>query len=188
METSAVLTIVVSMVERKSAIQSLPTVSLCTAAKIDSSGFEVWITQASTCATSSLVYRQDLVALPPPQLTWALATGRSQYAVAGDQMTKDGGLLITKLTSTRGFEGTVEVSMQLGIFLRGHDFFTQIICRRRLCLHKQDEVSRRLTTLAGTGMGGWVGLSASCRAREHDCRKKFYMVKLASRRWTLHDT
>lgn len=97
METSAVLTMVVSMVERKSAIQSLPTVSLCTAAKIDSPGFEVWITQASTCATSSLVYRQDLVALPPPQLTWALATGRLQCSVAEDQMTKEGGLLITKL-------------------------------------------------------------------------------------------
>ena len=78
--------------------------------------------------------------------------------------------------------------MQLGIFLRGHGSFTQIRYRRGLCLHKQDEVSRRLTRLAGTGMGGWVGVSASCRAREHDCRKKIYMVKLASRRWTLHDT
>ena len=79
METSAVLTMVVSIVERKSAIQSLPTFSVCTAPNIDSAGFEVWITQVSTCATSSLEYRQDLVALLPPQLTWALVTGRSQY-------------------------------------------------------------------------------------------------------------
>ena len=96
METSAVLTMVVSIVERKSAIQSLPTVSLCTAPKIDSPGFEGLITQVSTCATSSLEYRQDLVALPPLQLTWVLPTGHSQYLVAEHQVTKVGKLLITK--------------------------------------------------------------------------------------------
>lgn len=87
-------------------------------------------------------------------------------------MTKVGGLLITELDLYSRVEGTVEVSMQLGIFLRGHGSLPQMRYRRGLCLHKQDEVSRRLTRSAGTGMGGYVGVSANCRAREHDCMKK----------------
>ena len=97
METSAVLTMVVSMEKRKSAIQILRLSACAQLRRLTPQGFGAWITQASTCATSSLVYRQVLVALPPPQLTGALATGRSQYSVADDQMMKVGGLLITNL-------------------------------------------------------------------------------------------